>query len=101
MTTPTHAEFLNTEDKTEIHNFFYYGDEFVKCNKAKRALNKTLETDYKAVYRKKSTIKNAGDWKVDDVDWDGEEFFVITAADRVLMFTNSEWGGVGISKASQ
>lgn len=93
MSTLSYEEFLKANDKTQVSSFSCEGDEFIKCTKAKKALNKTLETNYQAVYRERRCVKDSNYlWKEDDVDWDGEHFFAVTASGKVLSFRNSEWG---------
>ena len=93
----TLEEFKNVEDKGSIDSISYYDSVLVKCNKSKNALNKTLETNFKCVYRTKLNIEN-NPWKENNIDWDAEYIVVVTASNKVLFFTNSEWGGVGIPK---
>lgn len=90
-------EFMSQEDKKEISSFSFEGDEFHQCGKSRKTLNKALETNYQAVFRKKNDIRHS-DWKGEDIELSGEEFFVVTASGRVLRFWNSEWGGVGLAK---
>lgn len=99
MSAMAYEQFLKEDDKAQVSAFIFYDDEFVKCSKAKKALNKTLETNYRAVYRLRRHVKDANyDWKEGDIDWDGEKFFAVTASGKVLSFINSEWGGVEFAK---
>jgi hypothetical protein len=93
----TLEEFKNIEDKNSVDSISYYTDTLVKCNKSRKALNKTLETNFKSVYRKKFYVEN-NKWSENDIGWDAEDFVVVTPSDKVLFFTNSEWGGVEIPK---
>jgi hypothetical protein len=99
MSSITYEQFLKEDDKTQVSAFTFYDKEFVKCSKARKALNKTLETNYRAVYRNRLHVKDSNyNWKEDHVDWDGEQFFAVTASGKLLSFTNSEWGGVELAK---
>lgn len=87
-----YEEFLrNPEDVLE---FRHPWGVFKKDNKARSTLNATLETDYKAVYRKEDQKL----WVAGNIDWDGETFFILTRRGRVLSHTNPEWGGIGVAK---
>lgn len=55
-------------------------------------LNRTLETEYVAIYKEKSN--SFEDSVVDDVSFDSKNFYVITKNGKLLHFSNSEWGGV-------
>jgi len=65
---------------------------YKKDNRACKSLNSTLETNYKAVYR--TEFYYGKQWKRNDIDWGGEVFYVVTGKNRLLTFTNSEWGSV-------
>ena len=69
-----------------------FGGIFKKDNRARTSLNKTLETNYRAVFRGEKVYKEQ--WKSGSIDWSGEDFYAITEKGRVLYFSNSEWGGV-------
>jgi len=88
-------EFLKSpQDVLEFkHNF--YGI-FKKDNRARESLNKTLETKYKAVYRKDTEYRKQ--WRFEGINWSGETFFILTEKGRILEHTNSEWGGIGFAK---
>lgn len=77
------------KDFTDIVEFTDGYDTYKKDNRARTSLNKTLETNYKAVYRKETSYKEQ--WKESKIDWSGEEFWAVTAKDRLLRFSNSEW----------
>lgn len=66
--------------------------EMILDRRATVSLNKTLETEYVAVYRYANAYKRQ--WRADAVDWSTENFVVVTKTGRLLIFTNSEWGGV-------
>lgn len=66
-----------------------YGQMFKKDNRARASLNKTLDTNFKAVFR--SQFAYSEQWKAGDVDWCGETVYVLTHKDKVVRFTNSEW----------
>jgi len=57
-------------------------------------LNATLETNYKVLFRKESAGLTSN-WSEKDIDWSGEDFFVLTEKNRLLWFTNSEWASFG------
>lgn len=80
-------------DFTNVLAFTDNGYVFKKDSHACKSLNKTLETEYKSVYRQSDQIKNK--WKTDNISWDSEQFHVVTAKGKLLSFYNSEWGGVG------
>ncbi len=73
-------------DLTELPLQLKDGDYTYKLdNKAKWALNKTLDTDFKAVYR-----QEGHEWETRDIDWSGERVYAVTAKGNVVRFTNSE-----------
>ena len=82
------------KDPADVWEFSLHDSRYKRDGKALKALNTTLETEYKALFRKTYT----GEWCKGNIDWDGERFFVITKKGVVLEFTNSEWGGVGVAK---
>jgi len=77
------------KDFTDIIEFTDGYSVFKKDNRAKASLNKTLETNYKAVYRKDSSYKSQ--WKSSSIDWSGEKFYAVTQKGKVIEFSNSEW----------
>jgi hypothetical protein len=83
-----------TSDLVEFRH--QYMGVFKKDNRARQSLNNTLETKYIAVFRNENKYKHQ--WKKDDIDWDGETFYIVTAKGRVLEHTNSEWGGIGVAR---
>jgi hypothetical protein len=72
-----------------------YNGVFKKDNRACRSLNNTLETEYVAVYRHEESYSKQ--WKTDNIDWDAEEFYILTAKGKILHHMNSEWGGIGVA----
>lgn len=84
------TDFL--KDPADVVEFRHPYGVFKKDNKARSALNATLETNYKAVFRRETN-----QWKKDDIDLSGEDFYIVTAKGRILHHTNSEWGGIGIA----
>lgn len=70
-----------------------YGNEFKQDYHARKILCKMFEADFRAVYRA-LPLKN--DWDDNNVILDTEEFYVVTRKNKVLCFTNSEWGAVSI-----
>jgi hypothetical protein len=77
------------KDFTDVVEFTDGYDIYKKDNRARTTINKMLETNYRAVYRK--SIKYKDQWKFGDIDWSGEHFYVVTEKNRVIKFTNSEW----------
>lgn len=73
-----------------------YG-EFKRCQKSCKALSSVMGVEFKAVYRRKLAIDNCA-WNNVDINWDGEMFFAVNPKGKVISFTNSEWGGVGVEK---
>lgn len=57
---------------------------------ARDVLNANPETNYKLLFRKESA-RSSSYWSEKDIDWSGEDFFVLTEKNRLLWFTNSEW----------
>lgn len=57
---------------------------------ARDVLNVNLETNYKALFRKES-VRSSSNWSETDIDWSGEDFFVLTEKGRLVWFSNSEW----------
>lgn len=81
------------KDFTDVLEFSVdFGGIFKKDNRARTSLNKTLETNYRAVFRSEKVYKTQ--WKSGSIDWSGEKFYVITEKGKILRFSNSEWGGV-------
>lgn len=71
----------------------FYG-RYTRDDVARDILNTTLETNYKVLFRKESA-RLTSDWSEKDIDWSGEDFFVLTEKNRLLWFTNSEWASFG------
>lgn len=91
----TCEEFLkNPQNVLEFRT--RYDGVFKKDNRARASLNATLETNYVAVFRTEENYK--GQWKKDNIDLSGEQFYIITAKGKVLYHTNSEWGSIGVAK---
>lgn len=67
---------------------------YTRDDVARDVLNATLETNYKVLFRKESARMNSK-WSEKDIDWSGEDFFVLTEKNRLLWFTNSEWASFG------
>lgn len=84
-------------DFSEVNEFGveYYRQRWIRDAVALAALNETLETNFQMVFREEDYFSRH-QWKPYDIDWDAEHFFVVTASGKLLQFTNSEWGGVGI-----
>lgn len=82
-------ELKSIKDFTDVLEFTDGYHVYKKDNRARTSLNKTLETCYKAVYRQESAYTKQ--WKSGDIDWSGEEFWVVTAKGRTVRFHNSEW----------
>lgn len=63
------------------------------------ALSRTMGVDFKAVYRHERELESDHKaWKDGDVNWDGETFYAVNPKGKVIVFSNSEWGGVGRAK---
>lgn len=58
--------------------------------RAKHSLNKTLDTDFIAVYRDVEEYAR-GQWEADKLDWSGENVYLVTRRNKVLHLVNSEW----------
>jgi len=86
-----YEEFLNNPEG--VIEFKHPWGVFRKDNKSRTAINKTLETEYKAVYRRDGNKA----WNEGNIEWDGEIFFILTRKGKILCHTNSEWGGIGIA----
>ena len=86
--------YKEIEDFTDVLEFTdgYY--KFKKDNRARASLNKTLETNYKAVYRQDTSYKTQ--WKAEDVNWSCETFFAVTEKGRLIEFKNSEWASLKV-----
>lgn len=57
------------------------------------ALSKTMGVDFKAVYR--HDRERAGNtWVEGDINWDAETIYAVNPKGKVIIFSNSEWGGV-------
>lgn len=66
-----------------------YDRVYKRDQRALASLNKTLETDYKAVYRTDYNYKSQ--WKANDIDLDCGDVYVVTKSNRLLHLNNSEW----------
>lgn len=63
------------------------------------ALSRTLGVPFKAVYRRDTDMNSSGNrWVDDDISWCGETFYAVNPKGKVIVFYNSEWGGVEIAK---
>jgi succinyl-CoA synthetase beta subunit len=65
------------------------------------ALSKVMGVDFKAVYRHESQLTgefHKNKWDEGNVDWDTETFYAVNPKGKVIVFSNSEWGGVGLAK---
>lgn len=72
---------------------------FKRCQKSCKALSSVMGVEFKAVYRHERHVTNNSDrWSDTTVNWDGEMFFAVNPKGKVISFTNSEWGGVGVEK---
>lgn len=89
-------ELKDIKDFTDVLEFTNGYSFFKKDNKARAVLNKTLETNYKFVYR--WNRKMSEPWKENNIDWSGEEFYVVTERNKILRFGNSEWAFFGTEK---
>lgn len=86
-------DLKDIKDFTDVLEFSVdFGGIFKKDNRARASLNKTLETNYRAVFRHESVYKDQ--WKSGGINWSGEDFYALTEKGRILHFSNSEWGGV-------
>lgn len=70
-------------------DFAEKGSVYVQDNRAKNSLNKTLEAQYLAVYRKQSETCNQ--YKADSIDMETGWVYVVTQRRKVLRFYVSEW----------
>jgi hypothetical protein len=86
--------FTEIKDFTDVLEFTdgYY--KFKKDNRARASLNKTLETNYKAVYRQDTCYKDQ--WKNECIDFSGETFYVVTENGRLIEFKNSVWAWIEV-----
>lgn len=57
--------------------------------RAKYSLNKTLDTEFVAVYREEEHYNRQ--WKADDLSWDTEHVLLVTKRGKVICMFNSEW----------
>ncbi|MNQ25268.1 hypothetical protein D3C85_384830 [compost metagenome] len=85
-------QLKDIKDFTDVLEFSADYYVYKKDNRARSSLNKTLETNYKAVYRKETSYKSQ--WKQNDIDFSGETFYVITEKGRILRFGKSEWADI-------
>jgi len=90
----SYEEFLKAPQ--DVVEFKHTYGVFKKDNRARVSLNATLETNYVAVFRHEENYKSQ--WKKDDIDLSGEDFYIVTAKGKILHHTNSEWGGMGVAK---
>lgn len=72
---------------------------YKRCKDSCEALNRTLGSQFKAVYRQENVLKHTvNSWEAGCVNWDGETFYAVNPKGKVISFSNSEWGGVGFEK---
>lgn len=83
----TSGIFDRTELPLRVKDSHY---SFKLDNRAKHSLNKTLDSDFIAVYRQEEDYI-AGQWGEGKLDWSTERVYVVTKRGNVVMFTNSEW----------
>lgn len=76
------------------HDMYLYK----RCVDSCMALSRTMGVDFKAVYRREDHLKNGNRWVDKDVDWSGETIYAVNPKGKVILFTNSEWGGVEFDK---
>lgn len=70
---------------------------YKRCTDSCLALSRTMGVDFKAVYRNDIERQN-NTWKDNDVGWCGETFYAVNPKGKIIVFYNSEWGGVGREK---
>jgi len=93
----SYVDFIKAvQDGEELPDAFkcehgYYT--FIQDYHSLRVLNATLETNYKAVYRVDISMKN-NEWSKGNINWDCDNFYIVTAKGVILHHTNSEWGGI-------
>lgn len=78
--------------------FDFYEKTFEPCPNSNKALNENLETEYQMTFRCAESKTFNPEWNSDKIDWDCEEFFVLTKSGRILYFTNSEWAAFEVQK---
>ena len=78
----------------DLYSITFSYSRYRRDDAARDVLNATLETNYKVLFRKESARKTSK-WIKKDIDWSGEDFFVLTEKNRLLWFTNSEWASFG------
>ena len=74
-----------------------HGEVYKRDARALKSMNKALETNYKAVYRKELDYRQY-QWKADDLSLDTGYMFVVTGSNRVLFISNSEWFSIEAMK---
>lgn len=63
---------------------------YKRDKRAQNTINKALDTNYKAVFRRDYEVRN-GQWSSKHVQIDTGSVFIVTSDNRVLHFSNSEW----------
>jgi len=61
-------------------------------NRAKKVLNKTMDTDFIAVYRGYDYYSEQ--WKGDSISWDAEHVYIVTSKRKLIGMYNSEWASI-------
>lgn len=77
------------KDYREIFEFKIDSYVFKRDKKGLDLLNKILDADFKALFRRTDQLKSATYKK--DFNWDSEKIFVVTKSGNVVEMNNSEW----------
>ncbi|MND95514.1 hypothetical protein D3C80_877700 [compost metagenome] len=96
----------STNTVADVHQDYRYVWEFEeggclykRCKDSCLALSRTMGVDFKAVYRNSRVlIASNNTWADKGVSWDGEQFYAVNPKGKVIVFYNSEWGGVEFDK---
>lgn len=95
---------LKNEGYQQVHEFkeseHDWAETFVKNKQALKSMNAVLGAGFKAVYIRKRTPNGGMNvnyaFKDGEFNMDGENIYVWTSKDKIVRFTNSEWGSAEI-----
>lgn len=79
-----------------VMSFKLSGQSYIRDMRATKTLNKIMGTEFRAVYRLETEYDQQ--WKFPQVDWSGEEVYVLRKDNKVFTMTNSEWSSISLAR---
>lgn len=82
--------------KKDYTNVLFFKDDYyvyVRDTKARKILNKLLGSSFVAVFRTRNEMDKTS-YKEGEFDLDNEHIYCVRPDGKVILFTNSEWGGI-------